>query len=171
MPLTKLNSASVIDRLPVGSVLQTINTQVDTEVSKSSTNWEDTGLFSMTFPNALQPNSKVLGTIYTTLGEIMNNGWGSATYFTIYENSTNKGHATYGIVNGNAQMTGHASYTIYECNRQVGQLLFTPSVTNGTYKLYVKSGANYAKTIGGTASTGVSEPTGASQMTLQEIKQ
>ena len=175
MALTKLNYTGQgtipSAKMPTGSVLQTVNTQVDTKATKSSTNWEDTGLFSMTFPNALQTNSKVLATIYTTLGEAYNSGWGSATFLTIYENSTNKGHATYGIVNGNAQMTGNTSYTQYECNRLVGQLLFTPSVTNGTYKLYVKSYISYDKSIGGTANGGASSPLGTSQMTLQEIKQ
>ena len=176
MALTKLNYTGQgtvpSAKMPAGSIIQTVNAQVDTRVLKSSTSWEDTGLFSMTFPNALQSNSKVLGTIYATLGEVVNNGWGSATYLTLYENSTNKGHATYGIVNGSAQMTGNNPYTYYECNRLVGQLLFTPSVTNGTYKLYVKSGISYDKSIGGIALTSdVVAPTGATQMTLQEIKQ
>jgi hypothetical protein len=165
MALTKLNSAS----MPTGTIIQTINQQVDSEAQKSSTSWEDTGLFSMTFPNALQSNSKVLATIYATLGEVFSNNWGSATYLTIYENSSNVGSDAYGIVNGNAQMTGDSNYTQYECNRLVGQLLFTPSVTNGTYKLYVKSGLSYTKVIGGIANTASTSPQGTTQLTLQEI--
>ena len=36
MPLTKLNSASVIDRLPVGSVIQTKNTTVSTHTTETT---------------------------------------------------------------------------------------------------------------------------------------
>ena len=41
MPLTKLNSASVIERLPVGSVLQTVTTVVSNSFSTSSGTYAD----------------------------------------------------------------------------------------------------------------------------------
>ena len=154
-----------------GMILQTINSTTNTEFQGASTSWVDTGLFAMTFPNALQSGSKVLCTIYATLGEAFNNNWGSATMLSIFENTTNKGDATWGMVNGNAQMTGNTSYTQYECNRLVGSILFTPSVTNGTYKLYVKSAASYTKCIGGVLNNGGAVPQGATQLTLQEIAQ
>lgn len=154
-----------------GHTIQTINSNTNTEFQSSSTSWVDTGLFSMTFPNPLQSGSKVLGTIYATLGEAFNNSWGSATMLSIFENTTNKGDDAWGMVNGNAQMTGNTSYTQYECNRLVGSVLFTPSVVNGTYKLYVKSAASYTKCIGGVVNTGSSVPQGTTQLTLQEIAQ
>ena len=155
-----------------GMILQTINATTNTEFQFSSANsWVDTGLFSMTFPNALQSGSKVLCTIYATLGEAFDNSWGSRTMISIFENTTNKGDATYGVVNGNAQMTGNASYTQYECNRLVGSILFTPSVTNGTYKLYANQKGAGAKYIGGVQNTDAGVPQGATQLTLQEIAQ
>lgn len=41
MPLTKLNSASVIDRLPTGSVLQTVSNTATAVVNSSSTSPSD----------------------------------------------------------------------------------------------------------------------------------
>ena len=155
-----------------GHVIQVINSNTNTEFQFSSANtWVNTGLVSMTFPNALQTGSKVLVRIYATLGEAHDNTWGSATCVTIFENSTNKGDATWGIANANAQMTGDTNYTQYEGNRLVGEILFTPSVTNGTYALYALQKGSGAKYIGGVANTGGSVPQGATQVTLMEIAQ
>ena len=155
-----------------GHVLQVINSNTNTEFQFSSANtWVNTGLVSMTFPNALQTGSKVLVRIYATLGEAYDNTWGSATCVTIFENSTNKGDNTWGIANANAQMTGDTNYTQYEGNRLVGEILFTPSVTNGTYALYALQKGSGAKYIGGVANTGGSVPQGATQVTLMEIAQ
>ena len=156
-----------------GQVIQTINATTNNEFSFTSAgSWVDTGLFSMTFSNALQSSSKVLGTIYATLGEDYHNTWGAATMLSIFENTTNKGDDTWGVVNGNSQMTGHTSYTQYEVNRLVGSILFTPSVTNGTYKLYANQKiSGGTKVIGGAKNTGASVPQGATQLTLMEIAQ
>ena len=43
MPLTKLNSASVIERLPVGSVLQTVQNTTSSEMTATDS-YSDTGL-------------------------------------------------------------------------------------------------------------------------------
>ena len=155
-----------------GMILQTINATTNTEFQFSSSNsWVDTGLFSMTFPNTLQTGSKVLCTIYATLGEAYTSSWGSSTLLSIFENTTNKGDATYGVVNGSSQMTGNTSYTQYEANRLVGSILFTPSVTNGTYKLYANQRGSGAKYIGSAANSATTVPQGATQLTLQEIAQ
>ena len=155
-----------------GQVLQTINDTTNAEFSFTTAgSWVNTGLFSMTFANALQSSSKVLVRVYATLGEAQHNTWGAATAITIFENSTNKGDDTWGIANANAQMTGDANYTQYECNRLVGEILFTPSVTNGTYTLYAKQHGAGTKVIGGVVNTGASVPQGASQVTLMEIAQ
>ena len=135
MALTKLNSASVIDRLPTGSVLQTIQGSSDARYTlDAATTWEDTGFVSLTFPNNLQSNSKVLVRIHAILGEIANGSWASLTALTIFENSTNKGHASLGIVCSSAHAQNSVN-TVYMSERMSGELLFTPSVLNGTYTL------------------------------------
>ena len=155
-----------------GQVIQTANSNTNTEFQFTTAgSWVNTGLVSMTFPNALQTGSKVLVRVYATLGEANHNTWGAATAITIFENSTNKGDDTWGIANANAQMTGNASYTQYEGNRLVGEIMFTPSVTNGTYTLYAKQHGAGTKVIGGVLNSGTSVPQGATQVTLMEIAQ
>jgi hypothetical protein len=170
MPLTKLNSASVIERLPTGSVLQTIQGSSDARYTLDSTDtWENTGFVSLTFPNALQSNSKVLVRINVLIGEANDSGWSSRTAVTIFENSTNKGHATYGIVSASAHDNGSVN-TQYKVESMSGELLFTPSVTNGTYALYCKAPKSYERFIGGSQNTGSPSPVGNTKVTLQEIK-
>ena len=169
---TKVSVSSGQTLYAPGHVIQVINSNTNTEFQFSSANtWVNTGLVSMTFPNALQTGSKVLVRLYATLGEAHDNTWGSATCVTIFENSTNKGDATWGIANANAQMTGNVSYTQYEGNRLVGEILFTPSVTNGTYALYALQKGSGTKVIGGVVNTDASVPQGATQVTLMEIAQ
>ena len=154
-----------------GMILQTAVAQSDSKITKDSTSWVDTGLFTLQFANNLQTGSKVLCRFHVSMGEVHNNAWGSATYFSVFENTTNMGNATYGMANGNAQMTGDVNYTQYEMNRLTGEALFTPAVNNGTYKLYVKSAVSYTKTIGGCANTGGTVPLGATQLVIQEVAQ
>ena len=173
MALTKLNFSGQPTlpsaNMPTGSVLQTIQGSSDARYTLDSTDtWENTGFVSLTFPNALQSNSKVLVRINVLLGETSNNNWASRTAVTIFENSTNKGHATYGIVSSSAHAEGGAN-TQYKVERMSGELLFTPSVTNGTYTLYCKAPNSYARIIGGTYNTGAPFPVGNTQVTLQEI--
>tara|TARA_R110001592_G_scaffold256313_2_gene520044 strand:+ start:993 stop:1514 length:522 start_codon:yes stop_codon:yes gene_type:complete len=172
MALTKLNSASVIERLPVGSVLQTIQGTSDARYTLDSTNtWENTGFVSLTFPNNLQSNSKVLARIHSLISEDADGNWASSVALTIFENSTNKGNATIGIVSGNAHAAGHASSTDYFCERITGEILFTPSVLNGTYTLHCLAPNSYVRVIGGTFSTASTNyPYGNTQVILQEIK-
>lgn len=155
-----------------GCSIQVINSNNNTRFAFTSTGtWVNTGLVSLTFPNALQTGSKVLVRVYATLGEAHDNSWGSATAITIFENSVNKGDATYGISNGNAQMTGDTNYTQYEGNRLSGELLFTPSVTNGTYTLYALQKGAGTKYIGGIGNSAATVPQGTTQVTLMEIAQ
>tara|TARA_R100000654_G_scaffold12723_1_gene27751 strand:- start:61 stop:591 length:531 start_codon:yes stop_codon:yes gene_type:complete len=175
MPLTKLNftgsgQGALISVLPTGSVLQTIQGTSDSKYTLDSADtWENTGFVSLTFPNALQSNSKVLVRINVLLGEAQDNGWASRTAVTIFENSTNKGHATYGIVSSSAHDNGSAN-TQYKAESMSGELLFTPSVTNGTYALYCKAPSSYVRTIGGASINSSNTPIGNTQVTLQEIK-
>ena len=58
MALTKLNSAGVIDRLPTGSVLQTVQSFYATEVPNNSASYVDTGLTATIIPTS--SSSKIL---------------------------------------------------------------------------------------------------------------
>ena len=175
MPLTKLNftgsgQGALISVLPTGSVLQTIQGTSDSKyILDSADTWENTGFVSLTFPNALQSNSKVLVRINVLLGEAADGNWASRTAVTIFENSTNKGNAITGIVSSSAHAEGGVN-TIYKAESMSGELLFTPSVTNGTYALYCKAPSSYVRTIGGTSGANSNFPVGNTQVTLQEIK-
>ena len=70
-----------------GMILQTAVAQSDSKITKYSTSWVDTGLFTLQFANNLQTGSKVLCRFNVSLGEAHNNAWGSATYFSIFENT------------------------------------------------------------------------------------
>lgn len=166
----KIVASAITGNFPTGSVLQTIQGTSDARYTLDSTDtWENTGFVSLTFPNALQSNSKVLVRINVLIGEAQDGGWSARTALTIFENSTNKGHATYGIVSSSAHDNG-SSNTQYKAESMTGELLFTPSVTNGTYTLYCKAPNSHARYIGGTANNSSNSPKGNSQVTLQEIK-
>jgi len=154
-----------------GMILQTIAGNSNTVFDSTSTSWTDTGLFSLTFPQNLQSGSKVLARIMATIGETNNNNWSNRMNLSIFENTTNKGDATYGMTNGNAQHQG-TTHTQYEANRITGEVLFTPSVLNGTYKLYFKGEtSNITYYVGRTSHNGSQNPTGQTQIILQEIAQ
>ena len=157
-------------QMPKGHVLQTIASNSDTRFTSSSTSWVDTGLFSLTFPNNLQSGSKVLARIHVTIGEVANNNWSNRVSLSIFENTTNKGSDSYGMVNGNAHHQG-TDWTVYEVNRLTGEEMFTPSVLNGTYKLYFKSNSGFERVVGMSSNTGTHNPTGKTQVILQEIAQ
>ena len=157
-------------KMPQGHVIQTIASNSDTRFASSSTSWVDTGLFSLTFPNNLQSGSKVLARIHVTIGEVANNNWSNRVSLSIFENTTNKGSDDYGMVNGNAHHQG-TDWTVYEVNRLTGEEMFTPSVLNGTYKLYFKSNSGFERVVGMSSNTGTHNPTGKTQIILQEIAQ
>ena len=157
-------------KMPAGHVIQTIASNSDTRFASSSTSWVDTGLFSLTFPNNLQTGSKVLARIHATIGEAGDSAWSNRVSLSIFENTTNKGSDDYGMVNGNAQHQG-TSYTVYEINRLTGEEMFTPSVLDGTYKLYFKSQSGFERVVGMSQNTGTHNPTGKTQVILQEIAQ
>jgi len=158
-------------KMPAGSVVQTIQGSSNARyVLNSANTWENTGFVSLTFPNALQSNSKVLVRINVLLGEVGNSSWASRTAVTIFENSTNKGHSDYGICSASAHAEGSVN-TQHAVESMSGELLFTPSVTNGTYTLYCRAAIAFSKTIGGTANTAATYPVGNTKVTLQEIKQ
>lgn len=168
MALTKLNAAS----MPTGSVLQTIHASSDSRYTLDAANtWENTGFVSMTFPNNLRSDSKVLARIHSLVGEIAHGNWASSVALTIFENSTNKGNATIGMVTGHAHFGDHVTpVTKYVASRISGEYLFTPSVLNGTYTLRCLAPNNYERTIGGTQNTDSTNfPYGNTQVILQEI--
>ena len=157
-------------KMPAGHILQTVAGNSDNRFMSGSTSWVDTGMFALTFPNNLQSGSKVLVRIHATIGEANNNNWSNRLSLSIFENTTNKGSDDYGMVNGNAQHHGDA-WTVYEVNRLTGEEMFTPSVLNGTYKLYFKSQSGFARVVGQSENTGAHNPTGKTQVILQEIAQ
>ena len=159
-------------QMPAGHVLQTIAGNSDTVFNSTSTSWTDTGLFSLTFPRNLQSGSKVLARVMATIGETANNNWSNRMNLSIFENTTNKGSDSYGVVNGNAHHQGNTSWTQYEARRISGEVLFTPSVLNGTYKLYFKGNTGSITFYVGRSSGAQSQnPIGQTQLILQEIAQ
>ena len=172
MPLTKLNSASVIERLPTGSVIQTNMASSNVRKNSASTSWVDTGLISLTFANNLQANSKVLVRFHTTTGEAnLQSNWAAALWLSIFENSTNLGDSSIGLAGqGNTWDNADNSNAVYTSERVSGELLFTPSVNNGTYTLQMRCQTASTKTVGGTNNTHANLAYGNTQVIIQEIK-
>ena len=83
MALTKLNSASVIDRLPTGSVIQTVLKQFATGGNSTSSSYVSTGFFGQITP--ILSNSKILVIPSFTTTHIGNN---AHAIFTMYRDIT-----------------------------------------------------------------------------------
>lgn len=73
MPLTKLNSASVIERLPTGSVIQTVQGTYSTILDTSSTSFVDLGLNASITPSS---TSSKIWIMFDVHYEIRANGRG-----------------------------------------------------------------------------------------------
>ena len=84
MPLTKLNSASVIDRLPTGSVLQTVEAQSQSSTTEPTTSYADVNGTSITI-TPTSTSSKIL-LIWNTGG--MGTGINNSIRFKVFRNST-----------------------------------------------------------------------------------
>ena len=87
MPLTKLNSASVIERLPVGSVLQTVVKQYATGSNATGSSYISTGFFGQITP--IFSNSKILVIPSFSTHHIGNNAHGVFTMYRDITSSTN----------------------------------------------------------------------------------
>ena len=166
MALSKIKAST----LPSGTVLQVKQATSNTRFASTSTSWVDTALFSLSFDNALQSGSKVFCTIEATVGEEQAGAWAVPVCLTLYEDSTNIGDSTFGIVAGHG-VDEYASQTQYAVERLYGSLLYTPTATNPTYKLYMRTNntTGFNRTIGSPWSTDSRYNVGGTRITLMEI--
>ena len=84
MPLTKLNSASVIERLPVGSVIQTVEAQSSSTTTTPNTSFADVNGTSISITPS-STSSKIL--IMWNCGG-MSNSSNNSIKFKVFRNST-----------------------------------------------------------------------------------
>ena len=84
MPLTKLNAASVIERLPVGSVLQTVEAQASSSETTPTTSFADVNGTSISITPS-STSSKIL--LMWNCGG-MSNGTNNSIRFKVFRNST-----------------------------------------------------------------------------------
>ena len=126
MPLTKLNSASVIERLPVGSVIQTVEAQSSAVITTPSTSFIDVNGTSITITPS-STSSKIF-LIWNCGG--MATGVNNDIDFKVLRDSTDvRVISRYGYAN-----TGFAVVPI------AIQYLDAPSTTSSvTYKLQAKT--------------------------------
>jgi len=163
-----INSTS----MPANSIIQTKMASSNGRKDSDSTSWTDTELISLTFDNTLQANSKVLVRFHTTTGEAdLDGSWAAALFLSIFENSTNLGDDTLGLASAGMSWFGDSANAVYTSERASGELLFTPSVNNGTYTLRMRcmtAGKN--RTVGATNSTHGNMARGNTQVVIQEIR-
>ena len=123
MPLTKLNSASVIERLPTGSVLQTVEAQSSSTTTTPTTSYADVNGSSISITPS-STSSKIL-IMWNTGG--MTNGTNNSIRFKVFRNST---EVRYMARYGYADDTGFLPVPI------AIQYLDSPTTTSAiTYKL------------------------------------
>ena len=158
MPLTKLNSASVIDRLPVGSVLQTINATFDTK-----TDFTNNGSFSNSHITAnITPSStsnKVLVTINTVVS--VDSTTSTFRYLTVGKDGTEASHLK--MVRSSYQDSGGS-----DVQDLTIQHLDSPSSTSSVTYSLMADARNVGMAVGGRMST--TNANQISSITLQEIK-
>lgn len=131
MPLTKLNSASVIERLPVGSVLQTVEAQSSAVITTPSTSFIDVNGTSITITPS-STSSKIF-LIWNCGG--MTTGLNNAIDFKVLRGSTDvRVISRYGY--GNDSNFSPVPIAI--------QYLDSPATTSAvTYKLQSKTEGDY----------------------------
>ena len=145
MPLTKLNSASVIERLPVGSVIQTVTTVASNSFSTSSGTYADIISKAIT-PSSTSSKILIMAVIHGS-AQVSN----LTLRLAIHRNDT----ALTGQFNNYASSAGFIAQAI-PCIE-----LDSPATTSEiTYKIKGKVGAG-----SGTVSSGA-----VCTLTLQEIK-
>ena len=177
MALTKLNLASVIDRLPVGSVLQTKqsvqNTRLDV-ISSGSNLVDITGLSVSITPTST--SSEILITYSINVGYYHNwNGVG----FVLCKGSTAitnaVGNAS-GLGNRHQVSTSGGGQNDYHMSAESFSFLDSPSTTSATtYSLKMRDfngdgGKVYLNGSLGDATDASNRPRGSSTITVQEIK-
>ena len=164
MALTKLNSASVIERLPVGSVLQTKQGERTTRfISTSGTTFIDCGVSVSITPKST--SSDILITVQGTLSNESNNG--EVCRVKLFRGNTEIGGGTGGGSTNDLMTTlPTQTYNMYPFSNS---FLDSPSTTSEiTYKIQIASGSTNDVVLGGRGdATHSAVPT---RITLQEIK-
>ena len=157
---------------PAGSILQVAQSSASGEFSSSSTSCVDTGLVTVSFPNNIQSGNKVLVQIEASISEAYSGSWASPIYLTAYctSQSANIGDSSTGIVGGNtiANASGVQGNN-YDIDRLYGSLLYTPTVTNPTLKLYMRSHFAFTRNIGSPNAGNTIYDVGGTRMTIMEI--
>jgi len=171
MPLTKLNSASVIERLPVGSVLQTVsNTFTNTDSFTNET--ADTGLSCAITP--IESNSTLMITVslYYSL-----TGNGAFAFITDSSNnmiqqppaSSNRARAHFGTNYGSSSFmtynTMRSSHTVFTTHTGTSAQTFKVRVTSNALSavFYINRNVYHGDRF--------EDSVGISTMFIQEIKQ
>jgi hypothetical protein len=154
-----------------GKIIQVAQASAAGEFSSSSTSFVDTGLITVSFANNIQSGNKVLVQIEATIGEAYSGSWAIPMYLTAYctSQSANLGDTTTGIVGGNAISNAYNSANNYDMERLYGSLLYTPTVTNPTLKLYMRSVSAFVRNIGSSNAGSLNYDVGGTRMTIMEI--
>ena len=172
MALSKIKSGSIAIGVG-GKVLQVKQALSNAKAIKSSNTFVDSELFTgVTFDSNLQSNSKVFATIEATIGEENSGSWALPCELTLYEGSSNIGNnANSGICGSISVISGNSGQDVYAMERVYGSILYTPSTTNPSYKLYIKSAVTaFNRVVGSSYSSGNSAyVTGGTRITLMEI--
>lgn len=176
MALTKLNSASVIERLPVGSVLQTIQEVQNSwaDMVCSGANLTDiTGLSVSITPTST--SSKILITYTINVGYYTNwNGIG----FVLCKGSTPITNAignASGRGNRHPVTTSGGGVNTFHMTNETFSFLDSPATTSATtYSVKIRdfNGDGGKAYLNGSAESGdaSNKPRGSSTITVQEIK-
>ena len=159
MPLTKLNSASVIDRLPVGSVLQTINATFDTK-----TDFTNNGSFSNSHITANITPSSTSSKVFVLINTAVSVDSTTTTfrYLTIGRNGAENSHIK--ILRSSYQDTGGS-----DVQDLTIQHLDSPSTTSSVTYSLMADARNVGMAVGGRMST--TNANQISTITLMEIAQ
>lgn len=156
-------------------ILQIKQTISDSEFSTTSTSFVNTGLFTVSFDNALKSGSKVLAMIELSFGESYSSSWAQPHYFTLYQgtsssNGSNIASSTQGMVGGNAIANAHDGYNEYDIARVSAMNLHTPTNTTPHYRLFVRTLSNTRTlTIGSANNSNAFYNVGRSIITLMEV--
>ena len=169
MALTKLNSASVIDRLPVGSVLQTVQ-QVVTEGSFTHGNTTYTDITGLTVDiTPHYASSEIL-----VIAQVSGGNESSASYLNLLRGSTEIYKGSQGSAIGASAMATRQTGGESTGNNSIIFLDSPNSTSELTYKIQVriKSSGTFRLNLNndGASSSGTANAVSASSITVQEIK-
>lgn len=167
MPLTKLNSASVIERLPTGSVLQTDSGTISTLITNATATYEPTNIKANITPQL--STSKIL--IHADLNGIHANTQLSAIGFAIYQGIEGSSMSLVKVFNDAGAYTHQNDSRIYGGSSSFNFITSSSigNTNNNRFEIYFArvsgSGSVYINNY--TTATNLT----SSSITVQEIKQ